>query len=135
MRTRVVVASIIEKEGRFLFGRKDKDVSPYPNKWLILGGCMREGESILEALKREIMEEAGIEIDDIEPLRFDEDIGVRNGEEVHFVFLQFKSRWKSGEPRPGDDIVELRWADRKEIPGLEFSKPTLKLFKKIGFLD
>ena len=134
MKTRVVAATVIEKQGRFLFGRKGKDVPPYPNKWLILGGGMREGESIHEALRREIREEAGIEIDDIEPLGFDEDTGIRKGEEVHFIFLQFMSRWKSGEPRPGDDIFELKWADKSDIPGIDFSKPTVKLFRRIGFL-
>lgn len=57
-----VVCSIIEQNGRFLIARRPKGVS-LELKWEFPGGKVDVSESEEEALKREIMEELGIEIE------------------------------------------------------------------------
>ena len=74
MKSRVIVTAIIENNNMFLFGQKPHDVGPYPNTWHLLGGGVNmEQETLEDALRREIQEEAGIEIDTIKKVSFDED--------------------------------------------------------------
>jgi len=60
------VPLIIENlEGRVLLMLRDNKLTiPYPNYWTLLGGFVEEGETLEEALKREIMEELNYKIKD-----------------------------------------------------------------------
>jgi ADP-ribose pyrophosphatase YjhB (NUDIX family) len=136
MKSRVAASAIIQKGDYFLFGRKLKDIGPYPNKWLIIGGGVNLGsETIQEALLREISEEAGIEVTDIKEVSFDEDFTKnKHGEMEHYVFLNYWVKYKSGDAKPDDDIAELKWFHKSEIPKLDLCEPSIKLFKKVGLL-
>lgn len=136
MKSRVVVSAIIKKGDKYLFGRKQKDIGPYPNTWVILGGGVDlEKESLEEAIRREIKEEANIEITKLKQLPFGEDYEPdKNGEKTHYVFLLYEAKYKSGEIKPGDDIISLQWFDKKDLSTIKLSRPTIKLFKKIGLI-
>jgi 8-oxo-dGTP diphosphatase len=57
------VAAIIIVEGKYLLQLRDKRPEIYfPNYWGLFGGAVETGESECTALKREIMEELGLEI-------------------------------------------------------------------------
>ena len=59
------VASLIleNKKGEvLLFLRDDKEGLPYPNSWDLIGGTADRGESVKEALVREVKEEAGHDV-------------------------------------------------------------------------
>ena len=136
MKSRVVVAAVIRKGDYFLFGKKPEGKGPYEDKWLILGGGVNLGEeNIREALIREIREEADIEIANIEEIRFDEDFTKdKHGEMTHFIFLTFSADYKSGEAKPQDDIAELKWVHKSKIKELMLCEPSLRLFRKMGYL-
>ncbi len=137
MKTRIVVTAIIKKEDKYLFGRKPKDVHPYPNTWNLLGGGMHLGEEDLEkALRREIREEAGIEITNIKKVTFNEDTSTNKlHEETAYIFLIFVVQYLSGELKAGDDIMELQWFTKEELKNIALNEPTKKLFKEIGFFN
>ncbi len=116
MKYRVIVAAVIEKDGSFLFGKKAAGVGPFPDKWLILGGGVDlDKETLEEGLKREIREEAGIEITNIQRVAFYDEVHEKNGEEIYHIFLNFTAEYLSGEARPGDDIEELRWVKKADL--------------------
>jgi 8-oxo-dGTP pyrophosphatase MutT (NUDIX family) len=57
------------KLGKYLFVlRDDKPNIPNPNCWGLIGGGIEKGEEPIEALKREVKEEIGIELYDIKKL-------------------------------------------------------------------
>jgi 8-oxo-dGTP diphosphatase len=135
MKSRIVVSAVIKKGDYFLFGKKAKDVGPYPNKWLILGGGLNaESEAIEEGLRREIREEGGIEITNIRHIGFGEDYAIKEGEKTHFIFLNFIVDHMSGEPRPGDDIAEIKWVHKSKMKELDLCEPSVGLFKRLGYL-
>jgi 8-oxo-dGTP pyrophosphatase MutT (NUDIX family) len=135
MSWKVCASAVIKKGDFYLFGKKAKDVGPYPNKWLIIGGGVKLGEeTIEEALRREIKEEANIEVTNLRKLGFREDFRMKNGVETQFIFLDFQADYLSGEEAPGDDIVELRWVHKDKICELELSEPSIKLFKKLKLI-
>jgi mutator protein MutT len=137
MKFRVIVVGVIEKEDQILIGQKASNVGPYPNTWHIPGGGVDlDTETLEEALRREIREETGIEISNIQPVGFDEDHEPdKHGELTHYVFLSFTATYESGDASANDDLRKLQWVSKKELQKINFNKPSKKLLKKLSFID
>src|ERR1700722_3306197 len=92
MKARIVVTTLIEKNGKILLGQKPKDVGPYPNTWHLPGGGVNlENESLEDAVRREVKEETGLEIEKMERVSFDEDYERdKRGDMTHYLFLVYK---------------------------------------------
>lgn len=103
--------------GRVLLARRAH--APFVGFWDIPGGFLEEGEDPVDGLRRELREETGL---DVEPLRFlgiwmDRYGGDSTAEAT--LNLYWTARVVSGEPIPADDVAELRWFERDELPGRE----------------
>ena len=100
-------ALVLDAEGRLLLARRAGE--PERGKWDLPGGFLEEGEHPLDALRRELREETSLEV---EPLDF---LGVwmdRYGEGESApapLNMYWTARVLSGDPRPADDVSELRW--------------------------
>lgn len=57
------VILINEKDEFLLYLRDNKPGIPFPNCWDIIGGHFEQGENAFDALKREVHEEIGLEIE------------------------------------------------------------------------
>lgn len=136
MKGRVVAGAVIQRGDQILLGRKPKDIGPYPNTWVIPGGGVHlEGESLEEGMRREIMEETGMTVGPLEPLFFDEDIEPdKNGKQTHYLYVTYKTEYVSGTIRPGDDVAKLEWVNIADLKNLPLPRPSLKLFKRLGWL-
>jgi len=96
--------------GRVLLGRRAFD--PGAGLWDLPGGFLHEDEHPLDALRREIREETGLEIEPLEFLGFW--LEPYDGRIV--LCLAWAAR-ATGEARAGDDLSELRWFEPDELPG------------------
>lgn len=137
MNSRLIVVGLVEKNGKFLLGKKPDNVGPYPNSWHIPGGGVDlENESLEEALRRELREETEVEVSDIEWLGFDEDNEPnKHGKLTHYVFLDFKAQYESGEAKAGDDMSIIKWVSKEELKELDLNKVSRKFLLKLGLLD
>lgn len=138
METRVIVGAIIENsKGEILIGRKPKNKGVYLDAWHLPGGGIEHGEIIEDALKREIKEETGLDIFDIKPVIFSDDIteriddGVVN--KIYMIFLDFICKAKSDDFIAGDDLEILKWLPKSEIRNYKFTPPAENLFKFLGW--
>ncbi len=105
----IIVAVV--RDGKLLLARN----TSFPKgRYSILAGFVEAGETLEETVRREIREEVGIEVRDVQyfdsqPWPF-----------PHSLMLGFTARWASGELRPdGREIVDARWytpLDMPEIP-------------------
>jgi ADP-ribose pyrophosphatase YjhB (NUDIX family) len=105
------------ENGRILLARRAHP--PFQGFWDIPGGFLEEGEDPLDGLRRELKEETGL---DVEPERFlgiwmDRYGGDSTAEAT--LNLYWTARVVGGQPAPADDVAELRWFDRDELPGRE----------------
>lgn len=135
MKSRIVVAALIKKGNKWLFGRKKPNIYPYPNTYIVIGGGVNmEEETIDKAIKREIKEETNIEVKNLKRIMFDDDYELdKNHEKTHYVFLIYTANYKSGIPKAGDDVHELVWISKKDFKKYKFSRPTVKLFRTLGW--
>lgn len=136
MNCRVIVAAVIEKDGKILLGKRKQNMGPYPNCWHIPGGGVELGEeSLVDALRREVREEANIEITNIEPIEFSEDYEPdKHGVMTHYIFHDYHAHYVSGEMNAASDMVELRWFSRLELHDIPHTRPGEKLFKRLGYI-
>jgi ADP-ribose pyrophosphatase YjhB (NUDIX family) len=84
------------------------------------GGVVEAGETLTEAVVREVTEETAMAIEPVALAGFRETI-VRDAAsrvERHFVILCFAARWQSGEPVLNEELSEWRWLDPPELAGL-----------------
>lgn len=107
-----ICALVVDGEGRVLLGRRAHE--PAAGRWDVLGGFMEEGEQPFETLRREIREETGL---DVEPERFVAAVSDRYGEGGnHTVNFCWTARVVGGDLEPADDVAELRWFSRDDLP-------------------
>jgi ADP-ribose pyrophosphatase YjhB (NUDIX family) len=107
-------ALVVDGEGRLLLVRRARD--PHAGTWDVPGGFLGAAEAPLDALRRELREETGLEV---EP---DEFVAVMldrygAGPDVGTTLnLYWTARVVGGELEPGDDASEARWFARDELP-------------------
>jgi ADP-ribose pyrophosphatase YjhB (NUDIX family) len=123
-------ALVRDGQGRILLARRAAD--PGAGLWDLVGGFLVEGEEPLDALRREVREETGL---DVEPGEFLGGLPDRYGETGPWtVNLYWEARVAPGEPAPADDVAELVWFPARALPPREqfaFSN-TLELLRRAG---
>lgn len=91
-------------------------LEPFKGFWDLPGGFLEEAEDPIAGLRRELLEETGLEI---EPERFlgiwIDRYGGDSTAEATFN-LYWIARVLGGEAEAADDVSELRWFDRDELP-------------------
>jgi len=93
---------------------------PALNLYTMPGGVVEIGETLTEAVKREVREETALEIDPVALAGHREAI-LRDGEGLvqrHFIILCFAARWLSGEPALNEELDDARWLTLAELSAL-----------------
>ena len=122
---------IVLNDGTVLLGKRGKQ--PGYGKWSIPGGMVELGETLSEAIKREVLEECGIEIELADVVAVLERVIRREDEKVryHYVLVDFLGYWKGGDLQPASDILEARWADPAEMETLEMTERTQQVVYEV----
>lgn len=110
-----VCAVVLDGHERVLLGLRATE--PERGKWDVLGGFVHWEEDPLDALRRELAEETGCEI---EPLDYLGGFADRYGEDGNATLnLFWTARIVSGVPSPADDVAELRWFSLDRLPSVD----------------
>ena len=108
-----VMAIIYDREKGILFEKRTDN-----GMWCIPGGAMELGETIEDALRREVREETSLEIS--EPELFDVRANVHmvypNGDEVYYTDIVYVIEKYSGDLDSDDESSELKWFGLNELP-------------------
>ena len=111
------------KEGKFLFMQRNLEKYPELNKqWDIPGGRINPGTSLIDNLKREVMEETGLEIEDEPKLITTQDIFKKD---KHIVRLTYVGS-AEGAVKLSDEHSEFRWLALSDIEKLDIVDKYLK---------
>jgi len=107
-------ALVVDGDGRLLLGRRA--IEPDKGLWDLPGGFIEEDEHPLDALRRELREETGLEIEPLGLFGVWMDRYGGDSTAVSTMNLVWTARVLSGDPSPADDVSELRWFARDELP-------------------
>ncbi|MDD2696971.1 MAG: NUDIX domain-containing protein [Candidatus Pacebacteria bacterium] len=129
----VGVGVMILKDNKILLGKRHSDPDKADSElhgegtWTLPGGKLHFQEGLKEAAKREVAEETGITVKNLEEL-----ISVSNDTvpDKHFVTIGFLCTDYEGEPKvmEPDEIVEWQWFDLNSLPSPIFP-PSGKVIK------
>jgi ADP-ribose pyrophosphatase YjhB (NUDIX family) len=121
------VGVVVFKGDRVLLIRRGKP--PREGQWSLPGGRQRLGERVAQTAAREVVEEAGIEID-VGGLVDVVDSITRDAAgavEYHYTLVDLVAEWRSGEVRAGHDAAEVVWADPDDLAPYDLWKETLRV--------
>jgi NAD+ diphosphatase len=104
------VIMAVEKGDQILLGRSAHFP---PGIYSVLAGFVEPGESLEQAVYREVLEEAGVEV---EAIRY---FGSQPWPFPNSLMLGFTARWRAGEIRPDrSELEDARWFHRDDLPML-----------------
>lgn len=111
----VGVGAVIVRDGKALLIKRGHE--PRKGEWSLPGGLVELGESLLDALLREVKEETGLDVTvgpHVETFdRIHRDAGGRV--RFHFLIVDYLCMPASGEPVAGTDADEVAWAGADEL--------------------
>lgn len=120
----VAVIAIIKNKDKYLLTKRSSKDPQAGGEWSFPGGKVDNdnGADIVEkTLKREVMEEVGLEIED--NVEFLCDSGFIRVSGHHVVMLTFICYYKSGEAQALEGQEEVRWLTIEEITAMKDSLP------------
>jgi 8-oxo-dGTP diphosphatase len=128
-RPEVCVGAVALAEDRLLLVRRGRP--PARGRWSIPGGRVEAGETLAEAVVRELTEETGLEGVCDELVGWVERIGTGH----HYVILDFRvTILSSSEPVAGDDANEAAWFPLTEVPLVPLVEGLEEFFYDHGIL-
>lgn len=130
----IVNSVIVNSEGKVLIAQRSTEEGHEGGKWSIPGGKIEsngeEHDVLLKNIKKEILEEVGIEIFDEIALVHDNTFTRSNGDDV--LALVFLCKYKTGEAKPLEDTVDVKWVKKEELENYDFP-PNVKEYILKGF--
>jgi 8-oxo-dGTP diphosphatase len=112
------VGAVIIRGDRVLLVRRAAE--PLKGEWSLPGGALELGEKLREGVRREVLEEAGLEVEPGEVLDvFDSIFRDEQGRtQYHYVLIDFLCHSVSGEAKAGSDVSEVRWVRQEELAAM-----------------
>jgi ADP-ribose pyrophosphatase len=107
------VSGLVVRDGKVLLVRRGKE--PYKDHWSLPGGGVERGERVRDAVKREVLEETGLDVEVGLVAGYREE---RVGQDDHCIVVAFHTRVVGGELCAGDDAAECVFVDPSEVAGL-----------------
>ena len=118
-------------EEKILLGKRLKD--PNRGKWVLPGGGMRVGEDGKLAAEREVLEEAGVEIENVENFIITDHQEETLGKKIVWVTAEIKN---PSDIRGGDDLGEPTLFSRDELLRLDgISDIVRPVLEEAGWLE
>src|SRR5881392_3756536 len=109
-RPRLGCAGLIRRGDQVLLGKRNKE--PNRGLWVLPGGGVEFCETFAQTLERELLEEAGIQVEVRNIFKTYELINPPN---EHRVIIYLIADHRSGEPVPSSDLSEVRFFRSDEL--------------------
>jgi 8-oxo-dGTP diphosphatase len=127
----IVVTGIVIKDGKYLIAKRSEKEAAFPGLWTVPGGKLRRddyekrpkdtGDSwynvLEELLRREVKEEAGVEIDNI---RYLLSLAYIRSDNIPTLIISFYCDYKSGEVELSEELTEFAWVKGEELQNYKF---------------
>lgn len=117
---RITSTAIIQKDGKYLIIRRSLSKKAFPGRWTVPGGGLEVTDyvntpkqspdawyfPVIESLKREVLEETGLEVG---KLNYLVDVAFIRPDGIPVITLSYYCDWKSGEVKLNDENIDYKW--------------------------
>jgi mutator protein MutT len=131
----VGVGGVVIRDGRALLIRRG--TPPLEGRWSIPGGRVEWGESLEQAVVRELREETGLDVRVIELIEIVERIldeppshDASAVPQFHFVILDYFCEAPAGQARAGGDALEVAWAGEDELARYQLTEAATRVIRR-----
>ena len=113
----LAVSAAIIRDGKVLAVRRAR--KPAINLYTMPGGVVEIGETLFEAVAREVREETSLEIEPVALAGHREAIqrDPQGKVALHFIIICFAARWVSGDIALNEELDDARWLTLNELAG------------------
>lgn len=105
---------------------------PLKGYWSLPGGLVETGETLDQAVRREVLEETGLRIKPTKLFGVFERI-LRDGQgrvEYHYLLADYLCKVEGGRLRAGDDVSRAEWVARRELARYRLTEGTREVIEK-----
>lgn len=126
----VGVAAVVIEGSKVLVVKRGTE--PDKGLWGLPGGLVELGETLNEAVRREVAEETGLDVEPgevvgvFEPIRHDG----RNRIRYHYIVIDFIAYRRGGTLKAGDDAAEVRWVSTDALDDCPMRPNTATIIRK-----
>ncbi|MCC6888232.1 MAG: NUDIX hydrolase [Hyphomicrobiales bacterium] len=114
----LAVSAAILRDGKVLVVRRARN--PAGGLYSLPGGVVEAGETLAEAVKREVVEETSLVVEPVALAGYREVVARDPNDKVerHFVILPFAARWISGEPKLNEELSDWLWVEPTDVASM-----------------
>lgn len=124
----VGVGAVVIHEGKVLLIRRGKE--PLKGSWIVPGGTVELGETLEQALVREIEEETGLAVEPRGLLAVFDRIQREDGRvRYHYVIVDYLCAYLGGELRAGSDAEAAAFVAPEELPSYDLPPKALEVIR------
>lgn len=124
------VGAVIMEDGRLLLIRRGRGA--YLGYWAVPGGRQRHGETMREAVAREVLEETGLTVDVGDVVWAGDIMDEAQPPAYHYTVVDFAATPTGGHLEAGDDAAEVRWVPMAEVRAMRLTPTMNDLLDQIG---
>lgn len=139
---RIASTCIIHNDGKYLLLQRSLEKKAFPGKWTVPGGGLSIDDyvnapkttsdhwyfAVENSLRREIKEEAGIEVGELKYLC---DMTFIRPDNIPVVILSFYAPYKSGEVRLNKDSINNAWVTYEEAKNYDLIEGIIDEIKMV----
>lgn len=124
------MGAIVEDHGRVLLVERGRE--PLKGAWSLPGGAVETGESLQDAIRREVREETGLEVEPVSVAGVFERImpDAAGRIEYHYVLIDYLCKVTGGELQAASDASRARWVTPDELASCNLTEGTLAVIRR-----
>jgi mutator protein MutT len=125
------VGAIVEQNGRVLL--VERGTEPLKGTWSLPGGVVEAGETLETAVRREVLEETGLEVEPVSRAEvFERIMPGRDGKpEYHYVLIDYLCKVTGGTLAAASDAARAEWVSRAELSSYPMTEGTLAVIDRV----
>jgi len=126
----IAVGGVVVSGARALLIRRAQP--PLEGRWSIPGGILELGETIAQAIERELMEETRVQVLPLELIEIYEKVLRLPNQppQYHFVILDYLCELKGGNAQAGSDVTEVAWSTEDELDRFNLTTEARRVVKR-----
>lgn len=125
------VAAVVIRNDAILLVKRGQE--PSQGVWGLPGGVVELGETIEEAVSREVKEETGVDISPVRLLTVLDSVTKDESGKIryHYILFEFLCKFLRGEPKASSDVQAAMWVSLNSLGSVNIMPWTRKFIYKI----